>query len=206
MKEEEILCFNRQVLDRFNLPKVFKENSFWNAILENLESIPISSAEKKHDLKQLVTYTAVKAGTLYLTYQRTKKSWEERLRGKYSIGIGGHVNVVDRTQLPLIPSHEKTLSFMLQSARREINEEIDINAGILDEPRLICFINDDSDQVGWKHFGVVWLLRIAEPRVSPRREGVGKLTFRDLSWLRAHKYYFEKWSRLLIEYIGREEV
>jgi len=211
MKEEEILCFNRRILEKYNLPKVFKENSFWNTILENLESIPISSAEKNYDYKQLVSYVIVKAGKLFLTYRRTQRSWEEDLRGKYSIGIGGHISLLDksqRTRMPLFTSrHERTLSFVLQSIWREIDEEIHIKSGILGEPRLICFISDDSNKVGWKHFGTVWLLRIREPQVSAKKGGgLGKLEFRDFSYLKAHEYDFEKWSRLLIEHFVKEEV
>jgi len=144
---------------------------------------------------------------LYLSYERTEKSWEEKLRRKRSIGIGGHVNIIDRSQLPLFITHpEKTLSFILQSVWREINEEIYINSGTLNDPHLVCFINDDSDAVGWKHFGIVWLLRIREPKVSTKKGGgLGKLEFGDLPYLAAHKYDYEKWSRLLIDYLAEME-
>ena len=40
---------------------------------------------------------------------------------------------------------------------------------IVQAPKLICFINDDSNDVGQVHFGVVWLVKLAEPNVTNQR-------------------------------------
>ena len=85
-------------------------------------------------------------------------------------------------------------------------EEVDLKlSNILAEPKIICFINDDSDAVGKVHFGVVSLLKIKK-RIISRREGISKgkgiakLNFYDLDHLNAKKSHFEKWSQLLIDY------
>lgn len=208
--EEKIVCFSRSILSKYpnrsGVLRVRDNEDVWDLILSNLQFMPRTIVEQNYDYKQLVVYVLTKAGELYLTYKRTRKTEEERLREKHSLGIGGHVNLSDRSQIELFrTNHEKGMSFILQGVWREIREEIDIESRTLGEPELIYFINDDSDRVGWKHFGVVWLLRIEEPNVSRKGKGIGELKFQDLNYLRANKRKFERWSQLLIDHFLRGE-
>lgn len=199
--DEQIVCFKREILSEYlNRSIAFRyDELLWHRILENLEVLLRFDAESDFRFKQLIVYTLIKSGDLYLTYKRTPKTGEKRLSEKYSLGIGGHVNIVDRSQL----TYDKR-GFILQALWREIKEEINIHSKALKEPEIICFINDDSDDVGKVHFGVTWLLEIKEPNVSgkgSRGIGIGKLEFRDIFYLRAKKDYFERWSQLLIDYL-----
>jgi len=206
MKEEQIICFTKELLSEYlNQSKVFYDEILWHRVLDNLQSVPRSTAEKNYKLKQVVVYTVIKSRDLYLTYCRTPKTQEERLRHKYSIGIGGHVNIADINQLTLF-DYDCKKSFLLQAVWREIKEEIKIESKILNEPQLIRFINDDSNDVGKVHFGTIWLLEIKEPKVSIKQErGIGKIKFDDISDLQAKKRCFEKWSQLLIDYFIEKE-
>lgn len=202
--EEQIICFKKEFLLKYlNQSRVFYDENLWHHILNNFQSIPRSAAEKDYNFKQLIVYVLIRSGDLYLTYKRTPRAHEERLRQKYSIGIGGHVNTIDRNQLPLFNDDHKE-GLLVQAVWREIREEINIKCKILAEPQLICFINDDSNNVGKVHFGTVWLLEISKPTVSTKGErGIGKIKFDDIPHLQAKKGYFEKWSRLLIAYLAR---
>ncbi len=205
--EEQVICFKKELLSEYlNQSKVFYDESLWHRVLDNLQGIPWSAAEKNYDFKQLVVYVLIRSGHLYLTYRRTSKTREERLRREYSIGLGGHVNTIDTNQLTLF-GYDYKKGFLLQALWREINEEINIKSRILAKPRLICFINDDSNDVGKVHFGTVWLLEISEPKVSMKGErGIGKIKFNDITHLQAKKSCFEKWSQLLIDYLTKREV
>ena len=198
--EEQIVCFKSELLNQYlNQSKVFYIPSLWNNILENLQSFPRTSAEQDYRYKQLVVYIVIKSRDLFLTYQRTSKTTEERLREKYSLGIGGHINVTDKNQLTFFDGPEK--SIFLQAFWREVNEEIIIRAKILNEPNVFCFINDDSNDVGKVHFGIVVLLEISEPNVHRKRDGgVGKLKFYNLPEIESKKNAFEEWSQLLIDF------
>ncbi len=200
MVEEEVICFRKELLSgSLNKRKVFYDEKLWRHILDNLQSIPRSVAEKDYNFKQVVVYAVIKSGDLFLTYRRTSKTNEERLRSRYSVGIGGHINIADTTQLSLFNSDHKE-GFLLEALWREIREEINIEAAILAEPRLICFINDDSNDVGKVHFGTVWLVKIERPEVSLRKErGIGKLEFYALQQLQNRKEQFETWSQLVID-------
>ena len=171
---EQIICFRKELLSAYlNQSKVFYDISLWHRILDNLQSIPRSDAENNFQFKQLIVYVVIKSGNLYLTYKRTPQTGEKKLSEKYSLGIGGHVNVADMNQLTLFGNQNKE-NFIYHAIWREIKEEIDIkSSNILTGPKIICFINDDSNDVGRVHFGMVCLLEIREPKVS-RKEGKGE--------------------------------
>lgn len=209
-QEELVLCFESKLLSKYSSETVFYSPFLWDQILKNLVPLPRKTVEQNKDYKQLVVYSVIKSNDSYLTYKRTEKSGEDRLWKKYSLGVGGHVNSGDGAQKTLFNS-----SFFTQAARREIDEEI-----IVDPPYVLskpshpkAFINDDSDDVGKVHFGLVFLLEIKHPkqvepagRVKSRKvvrgkKGLSELEFCDIETLKSNKPYFEKWSQLIIESI-----
>lgn len=205
--EERILCFKRAMLrDHPNPEKTFYDASLWHQILGHLESRPRSVVEHDYNYKQLVVYVLINHQQVFLSYQRTPRTDEARLKAKYSIGIGGHVNIEDTTQLSLFGADDARWNdFVLEAVRREVNEEVQIQGTILRTPKLICFINDDSNDVGQVHFGIVWLVKLAEPNVTIRGErGIGKLSFRSLTSLSSMRDGLESWSQLLVDYLLRE--
>ncbi len=204
--EEKIVCFESKILNRYvNKSIIFHDRQLWQDILNNLQHRPRAVIENDYRFKQLVVYSIIKSYDTYLTYKRTQKTGEKRLRKKYSLGVGGHVNIADRTQQTLFENYHVE-DFIMQAVWREINEEIVIKSKIKSKPQLLCFINDDSDDVGKVHFGTIWLLHICSPEVSGRTsEGIGRLTFNDLKYLKTQKKFFEKWSQLMIDYFTAKE-
>jgi predicted NUDIX family phosphoesterase len=203
--EEQILCFKREILAAYPA-KTFYDESLWHQILAHLEPKARSAAEHDYDTKQLVVYVLLNHDETFLSYQRTPKTTETRLKALYSIGIGGHVNVDDRIQPTLFGANEAAWKdFVLNAVRREVSEEVQIDWANAQEPRLICFLNDDSNDVGKVHFGVVFVVKLAEPNVAIRGErGIGKLSFRTLPELLSMRDSMETWSQLLVEYLSRE--
>ena len=203
--EEQILCFDREIL-RAHTAQTFYDESLWRQILAHLEPKARSLAEHDYGTKQLVVYVLINHGETFLSYQRTPKTTETRLKALYSIGIGGHVNVDDRMQPSLFGSKEAAWKdFVLQAVRREVSEEVQIEAANTQEPRLLCFVNDDSNDVGKVHFGVVFVMKLGKPSVSIRGErGIGKLSFRTLPELVSMRDSMETWSQLLVDFLSRE--
>ena len=203
--EEQILCFKREILRDYPA-KTFYDEGLWNQILAHLEPKARSDAEHDYDTKQLIVYVLINHGETFLSYQRTPKTTETRLKALFSIGIGGHVNVDDRIQPTLFGAKEAAWKdFVLQAVRREVSEEVQIDGTNAQEPRLICFVNDDSNDVGKVHFGVVFVMKLAQPSVAIRGErGIGKLSFRTLPELVAIRDTLETWSQLLVDFLSRE--
>ncbi len=203
--EEQILCFKREILRAYPA-KTFYDEGLWRQILAHLEPKARSVAEHDYDTKQLVVYVLINHGETFLSYQRTPKTTETRLKALYSIGIGGHVNVDDQIQPTLFGSKEAAWKdFVLQAVRREVSEEVQIEGANTQEPRLICFVNDDSNDVGKVHFGVVFVMKLASPSVAIRGErGIGKLSFRTLPELISMRDALETWSQLLVDFLSQE--
>src|ERR1700720_4896888 len=136
MKEEMVLVVRRSLLeslgmfqglqfevDRYLIPMLSRENNFFPAR---------SSAETDPSLKQIIPYAILRSGGKVLRYKRGKKSGEQRLVSKGSIGIGGHMN--DRDEGLFALDKEAYLA----GGQREIDEELIVEGPIKNEiARLI---------------------------------------------------------------------
>ena len=197
---EQILCFHRgDVLQHAELPlagvmlnpqdvlkALFQEDlAFFN------ERPP---AEKDPSKKQLITYCVLKQGDKVLRYTRGSKSGEKRLAAKQSIGIGGHVNPID--QAGEIPTYET----YLEAVRRELIEEVGINITTVPDP--IALINDDTNEVGEVHLGVVHVIEITENQAESAEEAIQNLEPVSLETLKAEVENLETWSQLLVQKPG----
>ena len=200
---EKIICFKESLLhEPAGRARAFNDGRLWDSILSNLQTIPRDAAEDDPSYKQLVVYALINSGDKYLSYMRTPKTTEARLRSRNSIGIGGHVNTGDERQMTLFGGKAGE-SFIAEALWREVDEEVKLNSPVLSHPELLCFINDDSTEVGRVHFGIAWLVSIEAPKVSLKGEkGIGKLEFLELSELRRNIDSYENWSRIMIEYLS----
>ena len=155
---------------------------------------PRSDAEKDSERKQIIPYCIISVGKKILLLKRLRGGGEKRLHSLFSIGVGGHINPVD--------SGTDENSILLEGARRELHEEIEIPNNL--ELEVIGFVNDDTNAVGSVHFGVV-LRVIASPeitiRIRERDQLEGKLVDTDelMNMLTIDPLSFETWSKLVLE-------
>src|ERR1700757_1885701 len=151
MKEEMILVVRRALFDSLGTFQGFSlsVDHYLTALLarENNFFAPRSSAETNPSLKQIIPYAILVSGGKVLRYRRGKKSGEQRLVAKGSIGIGGHMN--DRDEGLFTLDKEAYLA----GVQREIDEELIVERPITN--RIAALINDDSTEVGQVHLGVV---------------------------------------------------
>ncbi len=164
-------------------------------LYEALEVLPLERDRAEHDpsFKQLVAYSVVRCGGRYLTYTRGKRQGEARLRGNRSIGFGGHINSGDQSSL--------FLDDMLKAAAyRELDEEIAVPAGTV--LRLAGLLNDDDNDVGRVHLGLVYLAELREPDVGKREQSIAQLLFAAPEELARDREQFETWSHILIDHLG----
>ena len=117
--------------------------------------------DPKH--KQPISYGLIvnpKLGKVF-AYKRSSKDKEyseKRLHGKYSLGVGGHVEQSDS---------ENPLS---ESLLREVEEEIGLSKDQITNARVLGYINDDSNPVGEVHFGLLYLIETSAISISPKSE------------------------------------
>lgn len=152
---------------------------------------PRSEVETDPSFKQMIPYVLFR----YVDSQdrpwlfhcrRSKKQGEQRLHGKRSVGVGGHISTEDG---------QKEGSFDW-GMRREIEEEVIIEGGYL--RRCVGLINDDSNPVGTVHLGVVYVTDMHKPAVRSRGEEMLNAGFDLLSSLLLELPDFESWSQIVL--------
>lgn len=176
----------QQAVDRY-LPVFLAEGN--NFFMER------PSAESDPSHKQLIPYSIFHHEGRYLTYLRGGSSGEKRLVAKSSIGVGGHINPVDQT-------HDSLGETMyLNGVEREIAEELVI-AGEHTQ-RVIGLINDDSNDVGRVHLGVVHVFDLTSDDVRSNEDAIQNLAFHPLEHLHrlAQEGALETWSSICVEHL-----
>jgi predicted NUDIX family phosphoesterase len=155
-----------------------------------------SKAETDPSFKQLIPYVVMTCDGQYLSYIRGSRAGEKRLVGNRSIGIGGHINPVDDMSLLGIFETYKT------AVEREIAEEVNVETNYNDN--IVALLNDDSNEVGQVHLGVVHYWQLDEPKVTRREQMITQMSFMILEELMAVKDTMETWSQLCCD--GLEEM
>ena len=195
---EQVLVVNRSVYDElgaFNGVK-FNVEHYLDKLLQRdqLEFMPRPDAEKNPNFKQLIPYVIMAYEDTYLSYTRGKRAGEQRLLEKVSIGIGGHINPVD-DEVPLF--NEDFREVYDTAVAREVAEEVDVNCKW--NERIVGLLNDDSNEVGQVHLGIIHLRRLESPSVAKREQMINKLQFMTISELNGIKDKMETWSQLCLE-------
>jgi predicted NUDIX family phosphoesterase len=142
--------------------------------------------ERDPTYKQVIPYLVLRDRERLFLMQRTAAGGDPRLHGRYSIGVGGHLNPGD--------------GGLLGGLRREWAEEL--VADFVPEFRLVALLNDDTTEVGAVHLGAVYIAE-ADGRPVAIRE-TDKLTgaFATLAQVAALADRLETWSRLAFEFLA----
>src|SRR5258708_2620662 len=191
--EERVLCFRRTLLEELGMFQGLRlEVAKYLPVLTSLSNLVYlnrSDAEQDRRYKQLIPYVLLICNDRLLRYRRGRGGGETRLHGLYSVGIGGHISDEDHGLF----SHNVGY---LDGMRREVKEEIDIEAA---EETTVGVINDDSTEVGYVHFGVVHIMRVAAETVAGQRSGIVGPEFIPIGEAVKNAASYESWSRLCLE-------
>jgi len=196
---EKVLVFANSVLDKLEIPNGFyiePSNYYLEEILnsDQLHFMEREHAEKNENYRQLIPYCILGYEDIVLTYQRTKKSGESRLRNLKSIGFGGHLNPID-----IDSSFGDNVYYA--GLHRELDEELIISDPFI--TNLLGFIRDDSSEVGRVHFGIVHSINLSSDKVKINDEVITNLQFMSLPELSERQDEFETWSQLIIDKITK---
>jgi predicted NUDIX family phosphoesterase len=155
--------------------------------------IPRGRAEKDSSHKQIIPYVIMRSAGKYLTYVRGKRAGETRLVEKRSIGIGGHINPAD--DMGLFDPYETYLN----AVHREVEEEVHVQARYTE--RIIGLLNDDSNEVGSVHLGIVHLWDLDSPSVTRREQMITQMDFLTPQELLTLRDRMETWSQLCLDHL-----
>lgn len=141
--------------------------------------------ERDPAFKQVIPYLVLRDGQHYFLMQRTDAGADARLHGRYSIGVGGHLNPGD--------------GGLLGGLRREWQEEL--VADFVPEFHLVALLNDDTTEVGEVHLGAIYLAEAASRPVAIRETDKLSGVFALPAEVEAVADGLESWSRLTFEFL-----
>lgn len=195
-KEEQVLVFKREVFEKLGMFHGLKfdvEDYLQQLFAPGVLSfMPRSKAENDPSFKQLIPYVIMTCDGKYLNYVRGKKAGETRLVEKRSMGIGGHINPED--QAPLFDTGYRET--YLTAVEREVAEEVNVNT--THTSRIAALLNDDTNEVGQVHLGVVHLWNLDSEDVQRKEQMITQLTFKTIEELNEVKDTMETWSALCL--------
>ena len=160
---------------------------------DHQQFLPRPEAEEDPSFKQLIPYVLFHHEGRYLHYYRGKAGGEARLHAKGSIGVGGHINPIDQQ-----PSLLGAQTYQA-GVERELAEELVIS-GPYDND-IVGLINDDSNDVGKVHLGIVHLVELSSDDVQSNEDALAGLSFKLLEELKGDAYgQLETWSQLCVDH------
>lgn len=191
-------------------------------------------AERDPEFKQLIPYIifvcedSSTGHPSVFAYRRGDGQGETRLRSKWSVGVGGHINDVDAgagasangeigasekggegegdaATRPQTAENGAASPFgtdlFSAGAAREIAEEVVLGAPILRFER-VGLVNDDATEVGRVHLGVVCVATLAAPKLTSNEPDLAESGFRAvdelLAEIDAEPERFESWTTLAL--------
>ncbi len=205
-KDRKILVVNREKLFRdFSFSGWVSASSFDFAshITQNQEWMPRAEVEQNPTYKQPIPYSIIispEPGAIF-AYQRAKEDQhygEKRLQGKWSWGVGGHVELTDQHR------GDPLAIGRLRELREEIKEfnESSQNMKRISTLGYIYLEDTDVDKV---HFGIVSLVETNLRKLTARDKEITNEKFMEIRELEAMcenpTIKVENWSRIVLPYL-----
>lgn len=197
---EQVLVAPREVFERIGAFHGIRRNpqDYLEAFLQPgvARYMDRDLAENSPQFKQIIAYAIFRHEGRILAYARTSKGGESRLHNKMSLGIGGHINPIDGLT--------DSVSTYLAGMEREIREEISFSGSATQQ--LYAVINDDTNEVGSVHLGIVHLFELDTEDVAPNEKALAELGFHTLDELGGPLYErLETWSAICVDALKQDE-
>lgn len=160
-------------------------------ILSQYEVKRRGDMEEDPNYKQLISYCLLEnENNQLLVYERLSGGGEDRLHGQSSIGVGGHMNDIVGAD---------TINEVLRTnAQRELEEEVGLAPEESQNLQYIGFINDDTNEVGEVHLGVVFKIKVNSNDVEVQETDTLKIKWVEQGSIDNYDD-FETWSSLILE-------
>jgi predicted NUDIX family phosphoesterase len=187
---EHILVVKRDTLFKYEPAwhglKAVDVDAYLSLIQTHKEFKSRPDMELDQTYKQIIPYLVFKHADRYFLMQRSAQASETRLQNKFTLGIGGHVRAEDLQEG----------STLFDWAQREFHEEVDYNGNLT--ITTLGMLNDDSNEVGKVHVGLVLLLEGDTDAIAVRSE-LKSGTLLTLEECAAYADQMETWSRIIFD-------
>jgi predicted NUDIX family phosphoesterase len=162
----------------------------YRELLSHLKWATRGPLEQDPGKKQLIPYVIVTRDDEVWVMRRTRAQSEARLHDKLSLGVGGHLDDAER----------EAEDPVMCGAQREFEEEVHVHGASFDALTwsYVGLLNDDRNEVGKVHLGVVFHVRLTSTQNLSIREQ-DKLEGSWMRWDAIDAARLETWSQLVAE-------
>ena len=112
--------------------------------------------ETDPSFQQIIPYIVFNYKDKYFLYKYLPKAGEKRLVDTYQLGVGGHINPVDR---------DNGSDILEAGMMREWSEEVDFKGNLVGK-KLVGVLNDDTNPVEQVHLALVYNFEGDSPDIS----------------------------------------
>lgn len=150
---------------------------------KNSSFILRNKAEGNPDLKQIIPYCVLmhtdEAGITRLFYAQRRNNADRELGGKWTIGMGGHINPEDSSFVKLINTKVEVRNLdihhdfdvtILKCIERELQEEFEMTWQDIINIEYRALIFTSSDGVSKDHIAMVMMVKLATQNVKVKDE------------------------------------
>lgn len=192
LPSENILVVKREALlgkEAWQGLRLGNCQDYMDLIGKHKEFLPRPHMETDSRYKQIIPYLIFKYNDRYFLMQRKSQASEQRLKNKYSLGIGGHIRQEDLSGSASI----------FDWASREFHEEVEYRGNL--QIKTLGVLNDDSNDVGKVHIGLVLLLEGDSPaiRVKSELKSGMLLTHKECT---AYFDSMENWTQIVFKHLS----
>lgn len=176
---------------------------FEKTILDNYEFMIRGEAEINFEYKQAITYAAVveewtNKVFVFKRWWSSSNAWESRLFNKIAIWVWWHIDPLDEISKDNI---------LIDSLKREVEEELDIKESDIVSIEAAWFINDDSNEVNSVHFWVFYKVNVRISIVSLNDWELDNWEFIEISEIEkmfnSWDYDVETWSQIVFKELNK---
>ncbi len=148
-------------------------------------------AEKDPSYKQIIPYIVLQTKDFEHTAIYNRQGSEKRLHDLWSIGIGGHINPVDRQA-----GADSFEQILVSGMQRELDEELDQRQEH-DHPCFMGVISEEITPVGRVHLGAVFRILTTRPEAFLPGSELFQFSWKKTKHL--DQLNLELWSKLALE-------
>jgi predicted NUDIX family phosphoesterase len=145
--DEQVLVVPRNLIFKDGTWQGIKKDNldyYLDLIKNNYQFKRRGDVENDPSFQQIVSYILFSFEKKFFLYKYIQGAGEKRLINSYQLGVGGHINLVD-----------KGGDILEKATQREWEEEVCYKGNILSK-KLVGILNDDSRPVEAVHLGLVW--------------------------------------------------
>lgn len=140
----------------------------------------------------------------FLIYKRSKKGGETRLQDQYSVGVGGHINMVDVYSY-MAASDDSYANPVMPCALRELMEELGVSELNCDNILMNeNTIYDPTEEVSSVHVGIHLCITLHEKPVINPEDALVEVNWVTIDQLSPDGEYYDKmegWSKWVVDYM-----